>query len=631
MSTCERKNLENVSENDDINSIILKQVIRTEKPKQYKRTGYISEENKRKSYDFPLNDTPREYKRKNTNNYQNKDIPPDHSLIEKTKGTSPQRFLENKHLNNTMNSSIITPSSQKEAEEGHHNQNMKSNKFPRSEFIVHNEETNLEISNKDSLKNSRPIENKYNNLVIIGNVIYPIIYDGNLTLEIQFTSSLLQSDLREAKNKEDVSKILSQIESYNYIHNLYMNCTNIIFFATMNSSHVLNESLQILKEELWDIIHPSQVKQGLDLKNFLRVDFNTEFIFFDKDNFSLAMYLEDFNINSNFNELLDVGKKLIEYEIFFYSSLSTEELIKNISINNYYQIISALKNTKMDLIFPELKYIYEIQEFKNVNLLKKGYVLYVHYICAVLKHLSDIVIKNQSKNRKNKECSIKSNKITIITKKKITFYSRKLIADLLFGLNHDSEKIETYRILNTISYYSANITKKNKYLHKNFFVIMMRFLYRFLFDSECKVNKETNQDLIIGMICDLHNRPADLILSRRISEIFLKNFCQNFFLEKCSIGLMELEFKIQGIAIIKTITTISSESKRIIEKLNNLKEPQTHKSILLETLIEFEFIMSYTDRKLLPTDFNLLEFHAGKSYKTVLDTTMHQFKEHYAV
>ncbi|TBU09090.1 hypothetical protein CWI36_0064p0020 [Hamiltosporidium magnivora] len=276
-----------------------------------------------------------------------------------------------------------------------------------------------------------------------------------------------------------------------------------------------DKSITTIKDELSDILYPEKSEKVVNIQ-CIDECFNVKnYLFYDAKNKTLDFTLETFKENYDFNKILEVGKNLVEIEILSYSKFDAVGIAETIKPIKYSEIISEVKKSQLNIICVELNYIYEKCGNFTETSIKKGHVIYMHYIWVVIKYLTDLLFDE-------KLCRNELHYINTLNI--ITFFIRKLLSELLIGFNFDPQKVETYRILNTISYYSANAPDYKKYFSYNLFTIMMRASFRFLFDSVCKIDYNWNTDLIIQLITNLqrHLRPPNN--KRGIYEFFHKNF-----------------------------------------------------------------------------------------------------------
>ncbi|KAK1349235.1 hypothetical protein LUQ84_001417 [Hamiltosporidium tvaerminnensis] len=202
-----------------------------------------------------------------------------------------------------------------------------------------------------------------------------------------------------------------------------------------------DKSITTIKDELSDILYPKKSEKVVNLECIEKCFNVKNYLFYDAKNKTFDFTLETLKENYDFNKILEVGKNLVAIEVLSYLKFDAFGIAETIKLIKYSEIISEVKKSQLNIICVELNYIYEKCGNFTETSIKKGHVIYMHYIWVVIKYSTYLLFDEK----------LYSNKLHYITTlNKITFFIRKLLSELLNGFNFDPQKVETYRILNTI-------------------------------------------------------------------------------------------------------------------------------------------------------------------------------------
>ncbi|TBU00414.1 hypothetical protein CWI36_1645p0010 [Hamiltosporidium magnivora] len=382
--------------------------------------------------------------------------------------------------------------------------------------------------------------------------------------------------------------MMSDIPSFNLFFNQKISQKNL--------NEVNYESILIIKEELFSIIFTSNSIDNCNENNY----------------------------SDDLKTILMFGKKLVKLENNFFLNLSRLEWLEKITEFFCLNPFKNIENTKINLLFPELNFL---QNFSK----KTRHILYVHYLYKVISLITysiplnnDKVVKYES--REKKSCS--KNLID-----KIIFFTRILLSELFYSFQKNPEKIQIYRLLNTLHYFSTLTIEKAKYFSISLFKLKMRFILRFLFDTNIRIEDGFKNDLSLGIICQLTNPSASKLIQRRLFALICSHCSVNIYIDKATALVNIYRDRFCGNKRLETIFNQEAQNIR------NLKESITSMDFsqnkhdndiqVLKILLELEFRISHIEKAILGNSILVTSFYAKKGYEFIYNSIIKQAEKYY--
>ncbi|TBU07422.1 hypothetical protein CWI39_0320p0010 [Hamiltosporidium magnivora] len=362
---------------------------------------------------------------------------------------------------------------------------------------------------------------------------------------------------------------------------------NLFFFRKIsqkNLNDVNHESILIIKEELLSLIFTSNSTDNCNENNY-----------YDDD-------LDEKNILENL-------KKKIQSSIPMNRLEWLEKITEYICLNPFKNI----ENTKINLLFPELNFLQ--------NFSKKTIISLITYSIPL----------NNDKVVKYKSCDKKSVSKNLIDKK--IFFTRILLSELFYSFQKTHEKIRIYRLLNTLYYFSTVTIKKGKYFRISLFELKLRFIFRFLFDKNIRIEDGFKNDLFLCIICQLTNPSASKLIQRRLFALICSHCSVNIYMDKATALVNIYRDKFCGNKRLETI--FNQEAQNIInlkESINSMDFSQNkHDNDIqvLKILLDLEFRISHIEKAILGNSILFMSCYAKRGYEFTYNSIIKQAEEYY--
>ncbi|TBU06779.1 hypothetical protein CWI39_0426p0010 [Hamiltosporidium magnivora] len=386
----------------------------------------------------------------------------------------------------------------------------------------------------------------------------------------------------------------------------------------------------------------------LDDENMFLNEVNHEYILIIKEELFSIIFtsnsIDNFNENNYYDDDLD-EKNILENlknknSKFYPNEVKTFEDLKTILISEWCKKITEyiclnpfknIENTKINLIFPELNFFTEFFKENQFQYIFKGHILYVYYLYEVISLITYSIPLNNNmvvkyKSREKKSCS--KNLIG-----KIIFFTRNLLSELFYSFQKNPEKIQIYRLLNTLHYFSTLTIEKGKYFSIFLFELKMRYIFRFLFETNIRIEDGFKNDLFLGIICQLTNPSASKLIQRRLFALICSHCSVNIYMDKATALVNIYRDKFCGNKRLETI--FNQEAQNIInlkESINSMDFSQNKHDFdiqVLKILLELEFRISHIEKAILGNSILVTSFYAKKGYEFIYNSIIKQAEEYY--
>ncbi|TBU05056.1 hypothetical protein CWI36_0680p0010 [Hamiltosporidium magnivora] len=401
---------------------------------------------------------------------------------------------------------------------------------------------------------------------------------------------------KNIKMKErKIHVMMSDIPSFNLFFNRKISQKNL--------NDVNHESILIIKEELLSLIFTSNSTDNCNENNY-----------YDDD-------LDEKNILEN---LKNKNSKFYPNENNFFLNLSRLESLEKITEFFWFNPFNNIENTKINLLFPELNFL---QNFSK----KTRHILYVYYLYEVISLITYSIPLNNNKVVKYKSCDKKSVSKNLIDKK--IFFTRILLSELFYSFQKTPEKIRIYRLLNTLYYFSTVTIKKGKYFRISLFELKLRFIFRFLFDKNIRIEDGFKNDLFLCIICQLTNPSASKLIQRRLFALICSHCSVNIYMDKATALVNIYRDKFCGNKRLETI--FNQEAQNIInlkESINSMDFSQNKHDFdiqVLKILLDLEFRISHIEKAILGNSILVTSFYAKRGYEFTYNSIIKQAEEYY--
>ncbi|TBT99565.1 hypothetical protein CWI37_1299p0010 [Hamiltosporidium tvaerminnensis] len=375
-------------------------------------------------------------------------------------------------------------------------------------------------------------------------------------------------------------------------------------------NEVNHEYILIIKEELFSIIFTSNSIDNFNENNY-----------YDDD-------LDEKNILEN---LKNKNSKFYPNENNFFSKLSRSEWCKKITEYICLNPFKNIENTKINLIFPELNFFTEFFKENQFQYIFKGHILYVHYLYKVISLITYSIPLNNNKVVKYKSREKKSCSKNLIDK--IIFFTRNLLSELFYSFQKNPEKIQIYRLLNTLHYFSTLIIEKGKYFSIFLFELKMRFIFRSLFETNIRIEDGFKNDLFLGIICQLTNPSASKLIQRRLFALICSHCSVNIYMDKATALVNIYRDKFCGNKRLETIFNQEAQNIRNLkDKIKSMDFSQNKHDFdiqVLKILLDLEFRISHIEKAILGNSILVTSFYAKRGYEFTYNSIIKQAEEYY--
>ncbi|TBU09093.1 hypothetical protein CWI36_0064p0050 [Hamiltosporidium magnivora] len=424
---------------------------------------------------------------------------------------------------------------------------------------------------------------------------------ANIPLEIQINRSI-PYNVKESEtiNKTTFLATNNEILVYEGIKNSIsdepsFNCFMNQIISERNLDKVNQESVQVIKQELHRIIFSSDSVDNCTENEYTDDGLDEENILFKLKDKNSEFYRNEYETYEDLKTILKFRRKLVKFENTFFSELTTSEWAKTIEQNMCVNPLENIKKSKINLIFPELNLFFESFKANQFAYILKGHILYVHYLYEIMGLLTYSIFQNNENFLKNKS----------------------------------QDEISRSKILMNRRIFFMRAVYFNTFL----FRIKIRYIFRFIFDTNIKTEEEFKNSLLLGLIYQLKMPNASKLLQKGLFDLFLNNFCVPIYIDSI-LALINIYRDKFGKVSTDIVSVEGKEIKNLHQKINLLnfsQNTQTHDSRMLEIFLELECRISNLERRILRGSIQFMSFYAKRGYASVYKSILKQAELYYRV
>ncbi|TBU13114.1 hypothetical protein CWI38_0526p0010 [Hamiltosporidium tvaerminnensis] len=409
------------------------------------------------------------------------------------------------------------------------------------------------------------------------------------------------------------------------------NCFMNQIISERNLDKVNQESVQVIKQELHRIIFSSDSVDNCTENKYTDDGLDEENILFKLKDKNSEFYRNEYETYEDLKTILKFRRKLVKFENTFFPELATSEWAKTIEQNMCVNPLENIKKSKINLIFPELNLFFESFKANQFAYISKGHILYVHYLYEIMSLLTYSIFQNNESFLKNKSKD-EISRSKILMNRRI-FFMRILISELFISFEQDILKVQIYLLLNLLHYFSTLTLNRAVYFNTLLFKIKIRYIFRFIFDTNIKTGEDFKNSLLLGLIYQLKMPNASKLLQRGLFDLFLNNFCVPIYIDSI-LALINIYRDKFGKVSTDIVSVEGKEIKNLHQKINLLnfsQNTQTHDSRMLEIFLELECRISNLERRILRGSIQFMSFYAKRGYASVYKSILKQAELYYRV
>ncbi|KAK1350501.1 hypothetical protein LUQ84_3519 [Hamiltosporidium tvaerminnensis] len=419
--------------------------------------------------------------------------------------------------------------------------------------------------------------------------------NGEIESDFDKNNSSLQVNHTQRKHDQgmDFSNVYDSRWPYNNIktQNRDIVIKKFVIEMTNKVSNTLqNELSLIIQEELGGKLNKQDNSTGVDL--------GEPEILSNLQKENERFFTKELKTNEDFEEIVEHGKRLVKFEANSYLNPRTSDEMQKAQGFNLINYSHELKNTKIHFIVPEIKYLLNSFEKNDNSIILKGHALLVDYYCKIIKILANLIFENNINANKNKTKE-ENNEAKILMNRRI-FFLRKLLAELYILFQNEFNKVEIYRILNMINYFSTLVRNKRSYFRRLPCMLKLRYIFRFLFDPDSK----PNNNFLAELIQDINNiytenktENVEMFFQKKLTDLFYNYYCLPIYYEK----VLTI---INGYKIYPNIRNILDRETKKIKDLhkktcmnNTAENAEAYLNAKLKEFMELERTLSYLEKK----------------------------------
>ncbi|TBU01792.1 hypothetical protein CWI36_1259p0020 [Hamiltosporidium magnivora] len=211
---------------------------------------------------------------------------------------------------------------------------------------------------------------------------------------------------------------------------------------------------------------------------------------------------------------------------------------------------------------------------------------------------------------------------------------RILISELFISFEQDDIlKVQIYLLLNLLHYFSTLTLNRVVYFRTRIFKIKIRYIFRFIFDTNIKKGEDFKNSLLLGLICQLKMPNASKLLQRRLFDLFLNNFCVPIYIDSI-LALINIYRDKFGKVLKNILCVEEGEIKNLHQKINLLnfsENTQTHDIRMIEIFLELECRIIHLERRILRGSIHFMSFYEKKGYSSVYKIIFKQAESYYRI